>query len=136
MKQRPNVILKFLEGNWTCEDTLYISGKAPVINRYDETMAIKDKDTLMITAYGLKDTPITKDMIIAITDDNVTMRQGDFTATGKIRGNRVVLVNNDFQSRDYEIRLYLMADTYLYQMDTFEDGLIISAQTSYLKRKP
>ncbi len=135
MKDKPNEILAFLEGRWVCEDRVFAPGRAPVVHRYEETIAIKDTETLSITAEGLKDTPITKDMSISVAEGQVTMGQGDFTATGKIHGNRVLLFNDGYLDRQYEIRLYLMGDTYLYHMDTLKEGDVITSQTSYLKRK-
>jgi len=132
----PNLIIKFLEGDWYCTNFITEPNKEIIKSEYKEKMVIKDNHTITITAYGINDgETLTRDMTIIVDDSKmVTLKQGDFQATGRLDGNMALIFNESYKGKKYTFRLYLMDDKYVYQKDIWENNTVIQTQMSYLER--
>ena len=132
---RENAIVSFLQGKWHC-DNIEITPQGVNRSSYEETMTIKDANTLSITAHDFRDgEDLKKDMRIEVDGEEVVMSQGDFTAKGTYFGNRAQLVNPDYQGHRIEIHLRFIADTFIYQMDVLKEDDVVRCQFSYLNRQ-
>ncbi len=130
----PNEIVQFLEGEWWNVDITITEESGVRLNEYREMMVVKDDQTLTVTAFKIKDgQDVTKDIIIKMDGDSVTLAQGDFEAHGVKNGNFVSLSG---RTADFVIdfRLYLMGNTYIYQKDVRKGDDIVESQMSYLER--
>jgi len=132
----PNPIIKFLEGDWYCTNFITEPNKKVTKSEYKEKMVIKDTHIITITAYGINNGEnLTRDMTIIVDNNNdVTLKQGDFQATGKLDGNMASISNESYKGNKYTFRLYLMDDKYIYQKDLWKDDTVIQTQMSYLER--
>ena len=129
----PNEIIRFLIGAWKTNDVMVSVNKEVQTKSYTEAMKIKNQDSVTITAYGYDNGKnLTRDMTIEM-GDQVTLRQGNFFASGHMHANAVTLRGAQ-DGRQYEFRLYFMEDKFIFQRDVLEKGKIVEAQMSYLER--
>lgn len=134
-EQTASEIVAFLEGKWH-NFSYFISENEPVQQQdYRETMAIKNDSTLTITAHEYKDgKDLTRDMTLLIDDDKITMRQGDFSATGNREGNAFYL-KGYFGGKEYRFRLYMLGDKYIFHSEVWANGKMEMMNMSYLVRE-
>jgi hypothetical protein len=131
---RANKLVRFLEGTWITRDTTLTPDQEVKIEEYTEIMKIKDFETITITALGVdKGQDVTRDMVIRVVGDKVTLSQRGFSAEGLMRGNFVSL-RGAYQDSVFDFRLYLLNDKYIYQKDVWKDNKITEVQMSYLLR--
>lgn len=129
----PNEIVRFMEGRWTTTDIIVVPGKTIQQKKYIEIMKIKSPDTLTITAEKFENgKDLTRDMTIEL-GDKVSLKQGDFVATGSREGNAIML-SGALDNRTYNFRIYLMKDKFVFQRDVLEHGRIVEAQMSHVIR--
>ncbi len=129
-----NDIISFLEGEWWNVDITVAGDGGVTLNEYRELMTVKDRQTITVTAFDIREgTDVTKDITIEVRGDSVVLKQDGFEARGTKIGNRVVL-EGKYEAMRMEFRLYLMNDTYIYQKDIWENGVIVQSQMSYLRR--
>jgi hypothetical protein len=130
-----NDLVNFLEGKWDNISFEISDGKPVKKEEYPETMIIKDPDTLTITAHGFRDgKDLTKDMKLEVRGENVTMSQGDFSASGK-REDNVYSLKSLYKGSEFRFRLYTLGDKYVFHRETWKDGKIQQIDMSYLIRK-
>lgn len=132
---RVNHVIRFLEGSWTAYNTMITDDR---INHdtYDETITIKDAETVSITAHGVDDgKDITRNMTIHLDGDQLTLKQGDYEARGTFIHNHAHLHTKNYQGKDFDTRIRQLKNTYIYQMDVYEHGICIMSQMSHLIRK-
>lgn len=130
-----NEIVSFLSGKWH-NFSYFIAENEPVQQQdYRETMAIKNDSTLTITAHEYKDgKDLTRDMTLLTDDDKITMRQGDFSATGSREGN-VFYLTGSSGGKEYRFRLYLLGDKYIFHSEVWAGGKMEMMNMSYLLRE-
>lgn len=98
-------------------------------------MAIKDTDTLTITAHGFRDgKDLTKDMHLELRGNDITMSQGDFKVTG-VREANVYSMKGVYKGTEFRFRLYTIGDKYVFHRETWKNGKIEQIDMSYLVRK-
>jgi hypothetical protein len=86
---KPNDIVDFLAGKWDNVSFEISDGKDIKREAYPETMVLKHRDTLTITAHGFRDgKDVSKDMQLILQNNDIMMAQGDFKASGKREGNK------------------------------------------------
>ena len=131
---KPNELVKFLEGSWH-NYTISIGPGVPVEkDDYAESMQIKDKETIMITAHKYKDgEDLQRDMKLILNENEIIMRQGNFEARGKKEGN-VYYLKGVQQGKEYRFRLYTLEDKYIFHSETWKDGKVEHINMSYLVR--
>lgn len=130
-----NDLVNFLEGKWENVSFEVSEGSPIKKEQYPETMVIKDKDTLTITAHGYRDgKDLTKDMTLELRGNAIKMKQGKFEASGK-REDNVYSLKADFEGLQYRFRLYTLSDKYVFHRETWKDGKIRQVDMSYLVRK-
>lgn len=134
-EQTASEIVAFLAGKWH-NFSYFIAENEPVQQQnYRETMAIKNDSTLTITAHEYKDgNDLTRDMTLLVADDKITMRQGDFSATGSREGN-VFYLKGDSGGKEYRFRLYLLGDKYIFHSEVWAGGKMEMMNMSYLVRE-
>lgn len=134
-EKKANEIVSFLSGEWH-NFSYFIAENEPVQQQdYRETMAIKNDSTLMITAHEYKEgNDLTRDMTLLINKDIITMRQGDFSATGSREGN-VFYLKGDSGGKEYRFRLYLLGDKYIFHSEVWAGGKMEMMNMSYLLRE-
>lgn len=134
-EKKANEIVSFLSGEWH-NFSYFIAENEPVQQQdYRETMAIKNDSTLMITAHEYKEgNDLTRDMTLLINKDIITMRQGDFSATGNREGN-VFYLKGDSGGKEYRFRLYLLGDKYIFHSEVWAGGKMEMMNMSYLLRE-
>ena len=134
-QQPANDLVSFLAGKWHNISFEISDGKQVNKEEYDETMVIKDYNTLTITAHGYRNGhDLTKDMHLELKNDEVIMSQGSFIAKGKREGN-VYSLKGIVKDSEYRFRLYTMGDKYVFHRETWMNGKIQQIDMSYLTRK-
>jgi hypothetical protein len=130
-----NEIVSFLSGKWH-NFSYFIAEDGPVQQQdYRETMAVKNDSTLTITAHEYKDgQDLTRDMTLVINEDKITMRQGEFSATGSREGNVYYLQGNS-GGKEYRFRLYTLGDKYIFHSEVWAGGKMEMMNMSYLVRE-
>lgn len=133
--QNANRLVSFLEGKWH-NYSILVSDNNPVKKEdYKETMSIKNDTTITITAHGYKDgKDLTRDMILIVKNDSVSMQQGDFKAIGTCEGN-VYHMKGYSGDKEYRFRLYTMGDKYVFHNEVWANGEIEMINMSYLERE-
>ena len=133
--QNANTLVSFLEGKWH-NHSILLSDNNPVKKEdYKETMSIKNDSTITITAHGYKDgKDLTRDMILIVKSDSVTMQQGKFIAKGTREGN-VYHLKGYAGDKEYRFRLYTMGDKYVFHNEVWANGEIEMINMSYLARE-
>jgi hypothetical protein len=133
-RSRANRLVRFLEGTWMTTDITLTPNQEAKIDEYTEVMEIKDSETITITALGVdKGRDVTRDMVMRVVGDKVTLSQRDFSAEGLMKGNFVSL-RGAYRDSVFDFRLYLLNDKYIYQKDVWKDNKITEVQMSYLVR--
>lgn len=133
--KQANPIIQFLEGTWTARNTMITDDRVNH-DTYDETITIKDAETVSITAHGVNDgKDITREMTIRVHDNTLTLKQGDYEARGTLKNNHATLLTKNYQGKDFETRITLMDNTYIYQMDVYQNETCIMSQMSHLTKK-
>lgn len=133
--KKPNPIITFLEGKWTAHNTMITDDRVNH-DTYDETITIKDADTVSITAHGVDDgKDITREMTISLDGETLTLKQGDYEAVGVFKNNHAHLHTKNYQGKDFDTRIMLLNNTYIYQMDVYEHDTCIMSQMSHLIKK-
>ena len=132
---KPNDIVFFLAGKWDNVSFEISDGKDIKREAYPETMVVKDRDTLTITAHGFRDgKDVSKDMLLILRGDDITMEQGDFKASGKREGNLYTL-KGQYKDNELRFRLYALGDKYVFHRETWKAGNMTQIDMSYLVRK-
>ena len=132
---RPNDIVDFLAGKWDNVSFEISDGKDIKREAYPETMVVKDRDTLTITAHGFRDgKDVSKDMQLILLGNDITMAQGDFKASGKREGNLYTL-KGQYKDTELRFRLYALGDKYVFHRETWKAGSMTQIDISYLVRK-
>ncbi len=135
MPNKANTIIRFLEGAWTAHNTMITDDRVNH-DTYDETITIKNDDTISITAHGVDEgKDLTRDMTIHLNGEQITLKQGDYEARGTFKENHASLHTKNYQGKDFDTRIRLLNNTYIYQMDVFEHGKCIMSQMSHLTKK-
>jgi len=134
-KQDANPLVSFLEGKWH-NYSILLSDNNPVNKEdYKETMSIKNDSVITITAHSYKDgKDLTRDMILIVKNDSVTMQQGKFIAKGTREGN-VYYLKGYAGDKEYRFRLYTMGDKYVFHNEVWANGKIEMINMSYLERE-
>lgn len=133
--EEPNDLVKFLAGNWENTSFEISDGKPVKRESYSESMLVKDKDTLTITAHAYKDgKDLTKDMHIEVRGHHALLSQGQFTAKGKREGNAYYFKGKE-KDKEYRLRVYTMGDKYVFHREIWSDGQIQEIDMSYLLRQ-
>lgn len=133
--ERANDLVNFLAGKWDNVSFEISDGKDIKREAYPETMVIKDRDTLTITAHGFRDgKDLTKDMHLIVKGNAVTMQQGEFVAKGN-REDSLYTLRGVFKGHEYRFRLYTLGDKYVFHRETWKNGKIEQIDMSYLIRK-
>jgi hypothetical protein len=133
--EEPNDLVKFLAGEWENVSFEISDGKPVKRESYLETMVVKDKDTLTITAHEFKDgKDLTKDMHLIVRGRHATLSQGTFIAKGKRHGN-VYCFEGKENGKKYRLRVYTMGDKYVFHREIWSNGEIQQMDMSYLCRK-
>jgi hypothetical protein len=134
-EEGPNDLVKFLAGNWENISFEILDGKPVKRESYLESMIVKDKDTLTITAHAFKDgKDLTKDMQIVVKGRHAVLSQGIFSAKGKREGNAYYFTGKE-KGKEYRLRLFTMGDKYVFQREIWSDGQIQEIDMSYLLRQ-
>lgn len=134
-KQQANDIISFLEGKWHNYTYIVSDGKPVEKQDYKETMAIKNDSVLTITAHHYQDgEDLTREMILAIHQNDVVMQQGNFRATGTREGN-VYRLTGYAGGKEYRFRLYTMGDKYIFHNEVWVNGKVEMVNMSYLVRE-
>ncbi|MCA1760972.1 MAG: hypothetical protein LC658_14495 [Bacteroidales bacterium] len=130
-----NEIVSFLAGKWHNFSYFVVEDEPVQQQDYKETMVIKNDSTLTITAHEYKDgKDLTRDMTLLIGEDKITMRQGDFSATGSREGNAYYLKGNS-GGKEYRFRLYTLGDKYIFHSEVWANGKMEMMNMSYLVRE-
>jgi hypothetical protein len=115
---KANDLVSFLAGPWDNISFEIADGKEVKREAYPETMAIKDTDTLTITAHGFRDgKDLTKDMHLELRGNDITMSQGDFKVTG-VREANVYSMKGVYKGTEFRFRLYTIGDKYVFHRET------------------
>jgi len=131
----PNDLVKFLAGEWEDVSFEISDGKPVKRESYLETMIVKDKDTLTITAHEYRDgKDLTKDMHLEVRGQQALMSQGSDTLKGKREGNVYYFKTKD-KDKEFRLRLYTMGDKYVFHREIWSNGEIQQMDMSYLLRK-
>ena len=132
---KANALVTFLSGNWDNVSFEISDGNPIKRESYPETMLTKDFDTLTITAHGYRDgKDLTKDMQLELRGNELTMRQGTFSAKGSREGNLYSL-KSEMNGTEYRFRLYTLGDKYVFHRETWKSGQVVQVDMSYLIRK-
>jgi hypothetical protein len=132
----PNDLVSFLAGDWDNTSFEVSEGKPIKKETYSETMVVKDKDTLTITAHQFRDgNDLTKDMQLKIKGRHASLSQGGFTAMGNREGNFYFFRGKE-AGKEYRLRLYTLGDKYVFNREIWSDGQVKQVDMSYLTRKP
>ncbi|MFO7969441.1 MAG: hypothetical protein R6U15_04945 [Candidatus Izemoplasmatales bacterium] len=135
MSDKPNKIIKYLSGKWNCKNIVIKPKEKPREFSYKETIKIKNNNTISITAFGIDNgNDFTKDMQIDLSDNHLTLSQDDFSVAGKYFENFAELVNENYRNNKYLIRIFLLEENYIYQMEVYNKTKLISSQFSYLTK--
>jgi hypothetical protein len=119
---KPNDLVDFLAGKWDNVSFEISDGKDIKREAYPETMIVKDRDTLTITAHGFRDgKDVSKDMQLILQNNDITMAQGDFKASGKREGNLYTL-KGQYKDTELRFRLYALGDKYVFHRETWKNG--------------
>lgn len=130
-----NDLVRFLEGRWENVSFEIAPGRPVKREAYDETMAIKDRDTITITAHGYRDgEDVTKDMLLRARGDQVELSQGSFSAKGT-REDQVYSLRGEYGGKEFRFRLYTLGDRYVFHREIWSGGKIEQVDMSYLVRK-
>lgn len=131
---KANEIVSFLEGKWHNYTYTITDGRPVNKADYEETMTIKNDTSLIITAHNYKEgEDLTREMILAINENDVVMQQGNFKATGKREGNAYYLKGYS-GDKEFRFRLYTMGDKYIFHNEVWREGKIKMMNMSYLVR--
>jgi hypothetical protein len=131
----PNDLVKFLAGNWENTSFEISDGKPVKRESYSESMIVKDKDTLTITAHAFRDgKDLVKDMHIVVRGHHAVLSQGQFTAKGKREGNAYYFTGKE-KGTEYRLRVYTMGDKYVFHREIWSAGQIQEIDMSYLLRQ-
>lgn len=131
----PNDLVKFLAGEWEDVSFEISDGKPVKRESYLETMLVKDKDTLTITAHEYRDgKDLTRDMHLVVRGHYALMSQGESICKGHREGN-VYYFKDKEKDKEYRIRLYTMGDKYVFHREIWVNGQIQEMDMSYLLRK-
>jgi hypothetical protein len=129
-----NDLVNFLAGRWNNVSFEVANGKEIKQETYAETMVVKSEHVLTITAHSFRDgKDLTRDMILEINGDDITMSQGPFKASGKREGNVYSLVGQ-FGEHQFRFRLYTMGDKYVFHREHWRNGQVQQVDMSYLVR--
>lgn len=135
-REQTNDLVSFLAGNWDNVSFEVSDGKPINREAYAETMVIKDRDTLRITAHAFRDgKDLTKDMTLVVRGHRATMKQGDYVAEGHREGDLYCL-RGKADGKEFRFRLYTMGDKYVFIRETWNKGKVEQVDLSYLTRKP
>ena len=134
--EQANDLVSFLAGNWDDVSFEISDGKPIKKEAYAETMVIKDRDTLTITAHAFRDgKDLTKDMTLVVRGHRATMKQDNFLAEGHREGDLYCL-KGKAEGKEYRLRLYTMGDKYVFIREIWIKGKVEQVDLSYLIRKP
>lgn len=130
-----NELVRFLEGRWENVSFEIAPGKPVKREAYDETMAVKDGETITITAHGYRDAQdATKYMLLRVRGEQVEMSQGTFSAKGT-REDQVYSLRGEHGGKEFRFRLYALDDRFIFHREIWSGGKIEQVDMSYLVRK-
>ena len=132
---KANSLVSFLVGDWDNVSFEIADNKPIKKEAYSESMRLKDRDTLTITAHAFREgQDLTREMTLEVRGKHARMKQGDFSACGR-RVNNLYCLEGKEKGKIYRFRLYTLGDKYVFIREICNERRVEKVDLSYLTRK-